>query len=191
MDTTTELNAVNAMLATVGEAPINSLVNLEVVDAITALSALHEVTREIEVEGWTFNTDTDFPIAPEGFAPFEVTIPPNALSVVPSDKTLTVRGNRIYDTSRFSYSFQGFDPIPCTVIWGLGFDEMPEVTRQYVALRAARRFQKRALASDLIHAITEDDERRAMWVHRKANTRIRQKNFLIDSISVRNIASTR
>lgn len=191
MDTTTELSAVNSMLATVGEAPINTLEDLGVVDAITARSTLREVTREICVEGWTFNTDTNFPLAPEGFAPFEVTIPPNALSVVPNDPTFVVRGTRLYDTSRYSYQFQDFDPIECDVIWGLEFDELPEVTRQYVAIRAARRFHKRVLASDLIHTITDEDERRAMWVHRRASTRVRRKNFLLDSASVRNISSTR
>lgn len=191
MDTTTELNAVNSMLATVGEAPINTLEDLGVVDAITARSALQEVTREVLVEGYTFNTDNNFPITPEGFAPFEAKIPPNALNVVPNDRTLTVRGNRLYDTSRFSYDFQGFDTIACQIIWGLEFDELPEVTRQYVALRAARRFQKRAVASDLLHSITEEDERRAMWVHRKTNTRIKKKAYLFDSRSVRDIHNTR
>lgn len=191
MDTTTELNAVNAMLATVGEAPINTLEDLGVVDAITARSTLQEVTRELLVQGYTFNTDEGFPITPEGFEPFEAKIPPNALSVVPTDQTLTVRGDRLYDTSRFSFNFQGYDAIPCQIIWGLEFDELPEVTRQYVALRAARRFQKRAVASELIHAITEEDERQAMWVHRKANTRIKKKKYLFDSRAVRDIHNTR
>ena len=191
MDTTTELSAVNAMLATVGEAPINTLDDLGVVDAITAQAALHEVTREVLVEGYTFNTDQSFPITPEGFAPFEAKIPPNALSVVPNDRSITVRGIRLYDTTRFSYSFQGFAPIPCQIIWGMGFEDMPEVTRQYVALRAARRFQKRAVASGILHQITEEDERRAMWVHRKANTRIKKKSYLLDSRAVRDIHNTR
>lgn len=191
MDTTTELTAVNAMLATVGEAPINTLEDLGVVDAITAVAALQEVTREILVEGYTFNTDENFPLNPDGFAPFEVKTPPNALSVVPNDRTLTVRGNRVYDTTRFSYTFQGTGPVECQIIWGLSFDELPEVTRQYVALRAARRFQKRAVASGILHEITAEDERRAMWVHRRANTRIKKKTYLLDSRSVRDIHNTR
>lgn len=191
MDTTTELTAVNAMLATVGEAPINSLEDLGVVDAITAVAALQEVTREILVEGYTFNTDKNFPLVPDGFSPFEVKIPPNALSVVPNDRSLTVRGNRVYDTTRFSYNFQGYGNIECQIIWGLSFDELPEVTRQYVALRAARRFQKRAVASGILHEITAEDERRTMWVHRRANTRIKKKTFLLDSRSVRDIHNTR
>ena len=191
MDITTELTAVNAMLATVGEAPINTLDNVGVVDAITAIAALAEVTRELLVEGYTFNTDENFPLIPDGFSPFEIKIPPNALSVVPNDKTLTVRGNRVYDTTRFSYDFQGTDKVECQMIWGLDFSELPEVTRQYVAIRAARRFQKRAVASMVLHEITAEDERQSMWVHRKANTRIKRKKYLLDSRTVRDIHNTR
>lgn len=191
MDTTTELTAVNAMLATVGEAPINSLNDLGVIDAITARSTLHEVTREICVEGWDFNTDENYPLIPEGFAPFHVKTPPNALSVVPNDSTITVRAERLYKKSDFSFNFQGTDEVLCQVIWGLSFEELPEVTRQYVAIRAGRRFQNRAVASELIYTLTADDERKAMWAHKRANTRIRRKKYLLDSQSVRNIHNTR
>lgn len=181
------------MLATIGESPINSLEDLGVVDAITARSTLQEVTRNILVEGWAFNTDVGFPLVPEGFAPFEVKLPPNAMSVTPMGAfaNLIVRGNRLYDGSRFSYSFQGFNAIPCEIVWALSFDELPEVTKQYVAVRAARLLQKRAVSAELLHALTEEDERRAMWNHRKANTRIRKKRYLYDSQSVMGIHSNR
>lgn len=191
MDTTTELSAVNSMLATVGEAPINSLEDIGAVDAITALTTLREVTREVLVEGYTFNTDEDFPLLPEGVTPYEVKVPPNALSVVPNDEALTVRGGRLYDTATFSHNFKDRGAIQCQIIWGLDFEDMPEVTRQYAAIRAGRRFQKRAMASELIHALTEEDERRAMWAHRRANVRIKRKKFLLDSNSVRSIHRTR
>lgn len=191
MANTTELSAINAMLATIGEAPINTLEDLGVVDAITAQATLLEVTKEVLVEGWAFNTDLNFPLTPQGFAPFEVITPPNALSVVPNDRGLTVRGDRVYSMSAYSYSFQDVDNVPCEVIWELDFEELPEVTRQYISLRAARRFQKRVVASDLLHAITEEDERRALWTHRRANIRVKKRNYLFDSNSVRSIHQTR
>lgn len=191
MEYTTELSAINSMLATVGEAPLSTLEDLGVADAITAKSALAEVTREVLVQGWHFNTDQNFPIMPEGFAPFEAMVPPNALEAVPNDGNLVVRGRKLYDRSSFSSSFPDGKAILCQIIWNLSFDDLPETTRQYVFLRAARRFQKRALASDLIHAITESDEREAMWVHRKANIRVRKKNYLFDSRSVRDIHQNR
>lgn len=191
MQTTTRLSAVNSMLATVGEAPINTLTDVGVVDAVTAISTLDEVTREILTEGYTFNTDEGYPINPEAFSPWNATVPPNALSVVPNDPSLTVRGSRIYNTTDFTFSFEGTDEIPCQVIWHMDFEELPEVTRQYVAIRAARRFQRRVVASDLINALTAEDERRAMWAHRRANTRIKRKRYLLDSQSVRDVHNTR
>lgn len=191
MEITTRLTAVNSMLATVGEAPINTLEDVGVVDAITAIASLDEVTREVLVEGYTFNTDENYPLKPEGFEPWEVTVPPSALSVVPQDRTLTLRGNRIYNTATFGYSFEGVDEVVAQIIWNMPFDDLPEVTRQYVAIRAARRFQRRAVASDMLNAITEEDERRAMWAHRRSNVLIKKKNFLMDSNSVRRIHNTR
>jgi len=191
MDSTTELSAINSMLATVGEAPINTLHDLGVIDAITARAALTEVTREILIEGYTFNTDINFPLSPEGFAPFAITTPPDALSVIPKGAFAgyTVRGNRLYDPETFSYVFQDHAVVECDIIWNQAFDDLPEVTRQYIALRAARRFQKRSLASELIHAITEEDERTAKWTHRRANTRIKKRSFLSGSQSVQGISS--
>ena len=191
MQTTSKLTAINAMLATIGEAPINSLTDVGVVDAITAISALDEVTREVLVGGFTFNTDKSYPIPVEGFEPWEATVPPNALSVVPNDKSLTVRSGKVYNTATFSFSHEGISSFPCTVVWCLEFDELPEVTRQYVAIRAARRLQKRVVGSGQLHEITAQDEQQALWAHRRANTRIKAKNFLFDSTTVRDIHNTR
>lgn len=193
MDNTTKLSAVNSMLATIGEAPINTLSNLVVVDAITAVSTLDEVVRSVLVEGYTFNTDRNFPLYPEAFTPWEIKTPNNALSVVPSGSFsgLVVRGGKIYDPSRFSFSFQGFSVVTCDVIWNMEFEDIPEVTRQYAYVKAARLFQKRAVTSEVVHQLTAEDERMALWAHRRANTRIKQKKFLIDSESVRSIHQTR
>jgi hypothetical protein len=54
---TTELEAVNTMLNTIGEAPVNTLVNMTSVDASSALSILNSVNREVQSQGWFFNTE--------------------------------------------------------------------------------------------------------------------------------------
>lgn len=191
MKPTTKIEAVNAMLATVGEAPINTLIGVDVVDALTAIAALDEVTREILVEGWAFNTDVGYPLPPNADSPYEIPIPLNALEVIPASNTYTVRSGKLYDTARFSYSFRDFDPISVTITWGMDFDDLPERTRQYVAIRAGRRFQGRIEGSTVVNPITEEAERRAMWNHRKTNVRVRKKSYLLGSQAVRAIAQTR
>lgn len=193
MEATNKLTAVNSMLATIGEAPLNTLNDIRVVDAVTAVAALDEVTREVLVEGWTFNTDVNFPLHPDAFAPHEIEVPSTAMQCIPSGKhaAYTVRAGKIYNPSNFSYSFKDHGPVLCKVIWHAAFDDLPEVTRQFVALRAGRRFQKRAVGSDLLHVITEEDEREARRLHKRANTRIEKKNFLLGSQSTRSISQAR
>lgn len=62
---TTELEAVNAMLASIGEAPITTLDGATQSDVQTALNILRDTTREVQTEGWRFNTEFGFEIAPD------------------------------------------------------------------------------------------------------------------------------
>ena len=53
---TTKLEAVNVMLTSIGEAPVNSLISgLE--DAELAETILESVNKETQSKGWIFNTD--------------------------------------------------------------------------------------------------------------------------------------
>lgn len=189
LEATSRLSAVNGMLATIGEAPINSLEDTSLVDVAVAKGALDEVTRALLVDGWSFNTDEDYPLYPEGFAPFAIAVPSNAMVCLPSREFshITVRGNRLYDTQRFSFDFQGHTAVPCKMVWRLDFTDLPEVTRQYIAVRAARLFQSRTTASDILHQFTNADEQTARWTHQRNNVRVRRRRYLTDSSSVANI----
>lgn len=193
MAATTELFAINAMLATIGEAPINSLSDVELVDVSLARTTLTEVVRSVLIDGWAWNTDEAFPLYPEGFSPYAIYVPPNALSVLPnaSFSHITVRGSRLYNTADMTFDFHGSEAVTCQIIWDVPFDELPEVTRQYVSVRANRLFQKRSPASETLDGFTQGDEMRAFLAHNRANTRTRRKNFLADSAAVRNIHMTR
>jgi hypothetical protein len=61
---TTELEAVNAMLASIGEAPLDTLDGATQSDVQTAINILRDTTREVQSEGWRFNTEFGFEIAP-------------------------------------------------------------------------------------------------------------------------------
>ena len=53
---TTELEAVNTILSTIGEAPLNTLSGSLPVDGTIAKNVLSEVAREVQSEGFHFNT---------------------------------------------------------------------------------------------------------------------------------------
>ena len=63
---TTELESINIMLAAIGEAPVNSLTGTVPVDVRLAQSTLTEVNKEIQSEGWSFNTEIDVTLVRDG-----------------------------------------------------------------------------------------------------------------------------
>ena len=184
---TTKLSAVNTILSTVGEAPVNSLEDLGVLDAVTAVGVLEEAYREVLSEGWQFNTDPEFLLQPQGFAPYEIAVPPTALEVTPEDTPgVIVRGSRLFDRNRTSFSFPG-RAVRCHIVWYVPFEEAPEVARRYVTLRAARLFADRVLSHEGAHAVTKEEEMRARMLMRKYERRQRRPSLLGESWSVARI----
>ena len=55
----TELDAVNAMLLSIGQAPVSTLSVTGLKDVSFAQYILHSVSREVQLKGWEFNTDDE------------------------------------------------------------------------------------------------------------------------------------
>lgn len=159
---TTELEAVNAMLDSIGEAPIDSLVDIEAPDAGTALRNLRVVGKTVQLAGWSWNTDDDVTIAPNEDG--QLVLPANTMKVIPSEhrygSRITHRGNRLYDAAKQTDIFT--TPIKVTLVVALPFEEMPEAARQYVMLLAAERFQEGALGSATLDKFAQDARTLAM-----------------------------
>jgi len=60
----TELEAVNSMLAAIGEAPVSTLTGATQADVQMAINILRDVTREVQSWGWRFNTEFGMEILP-------------------------------------------------------------------------------------------------------------------------------
>lgn len=185
--TTTRLDAVNSMLFTIGESPVNTLDGGNVI-AVTAEQALDRVSREIQSEGWAFNTEKGFPLTRQS-DPEVFYVPDTALSCDPSDKDakIVVRGNRLYDLENHTYTFPDTAQIDCDIIWNLPFDDLPETAKRYITVRAARIFQAGAVGSDTLNAFSDRDEFEAKARFRKANSRVRDKNLLKANLSIARI----
>ena len=52
----TELQAINQVLASVGQAPVTTLEQTNP-DVAIVISTLDQVSREVQAEGWTFNQE--------------------------------------------------------------------------------------------------------------------------------------
>lgn len=166
-DLTTELDAVNLMLSSIGEAPVNSITELEAVsDAGIALSVLRRFTRSILSEGWHFNSDYEYELQP---TPNDEIICPNATASVDLSRIegatwdAVWRDGKLWD--RRAKSFTVFTrAVKCDIVWLFPFDELPEKAREYIGTKAAVWFQQDIIGSEKVDQFLV---RRALDAERK------------------------
>jgi hypothetical protein len=158
MTPTTKLEAVNIMLSSIGEAPVNSLTS-GLVDAEMAETILNAVSRDVQSQGWHFNTEINFTIAPE-LTTGAIRLPANVLRVDTTGENanmdLVNRGGKLYD--RVNHTFNIGKSIKLEMVIMLDFEDMPEAARRYCTLKAARMFQDRVVGSTDLHGFQERDE---------------------------------
>jgi hypothetical protein len=184
---TTELDAVNIMLGTIGESPINSIEAASgVSDAIIARQILNEVSIQTQEEGWHFNVETNFVLTP-AFPSKEIFVPDNCIEVDAEDTRVDVaiRGNRLYDRINHTFAFE--KDIKCNVVLLLPFEDLPQAARHYITIRAARVFQQRVVGSQVLGAFTEKDEMRARMALRRYESKTADYNILTGNYSVMRI----
>lgn len=175
---TTELEAVNVLLATIGEAPLNTLEGELHVDAIMAQNTLSAVLKEFQCQSWYFNTERNYPLMPngEGF----IMLPSNVANVDFSpflnEVDVVVRGNRLYDKKNHTYVFG--KKYEATVTFILPFFEIPQSAKNYVVIASARRFQTQTVGSATLDTFTEADEYKARSIFIAENVRTANLNML-------------
>ena len=160
---TTELESINIMLAAIGESPINSLTGTLPVDARIAQSTLTEVNKEVQSEGWSFNTEIDVTQSRDP-ATKQIALSTDTLRIDPNihqHPTIDAiqRGLKLYDRLNNKYEFT--EDLICTVVYFRTFDEIPEPARRYITIKAARIFVDRLVSDDGLRTYTQQDEIRA------------------------------
>lgn len=156
----TQLQAVNSLLATVGEQPVDTL-SAGVPEAALALSVLKETSREVQMHEWTFNRETKVKLQADsqGF----IYVPENVLRIDPVDRQFdyTQRGTRLYDKKEHTFQFKPGLVVEVDLQVELEFDLLPAPAQNYIQARANRIFQQRALGSGTIDNFTQEQENRA------------------------------
>ena len=158
---TSKLEAVNSMLGHIGETPVNSISNTNAlpVSAATAISALDEISRAVQSDGWQFNTEVNVSLSPAGDG--TITLSEDILELDPIDKTIDVvqRGLSLFDRSNNTTVFTKDLKVNQTRL--LDWDSLPEPARRYIVLRASRVFQGRIIGSRELEALIARDEYKA------------------------------
>lgn len=157
---TTELEAVNYLLLSIGEAPVNTL-DEDATEpiALVAHQVLRTVNRQVQAIGLHCNTEQNYPLTRDARGYLHV--PKNTLKADASDPGLDVvlRGNRLYDRKNHTYVFD--KNIKADLVLLLPFEELPQVARDYIMVRSVRVFQSKVLGSEALHSYSSQDEAEA------------------------------
>lgn len=189
---TTELEAVNEMLAAISEAPVSTLLDDTIDDAQIALATLRQVAKELQGQEWHFNTDYDYPITVNG--DLKLPYPATASHVDPMDTAgydLVKRGNFFYDRKNRQFTFPAGTSVKFKVIWMLDFEDLPQSFRTYVTMRAANRFVKQQLGDQMAVAYADQELQFAMAEAKADDLRRSDANMLTGSYSVHRVIARR
>ena len=155
---TTKLEAINTMLSVIGEAPVSSLGTNATGDVAIAKNILDEVLKEVQTRGWYWNTEykVEFGKNTEG----KIVIAGNVVRVDANPNTSTahysIRDGYLYDLTGHTNVFT--EDATATVIYLLEWEQLPEVGKRYVMIKAGRVFQDRMLSSPALNAFSLRDE---------------------------------
>tara|TARA_R110000822_G_scaffold36254_4_gene102105 strand:- start:9872 stop:10459 length:588 start_codon:yes stop_codon:yes gene_type:complete len=185
----TELEAINIMLSTIGEAPINSLTaDQSTVDVGIAQTVLREISIRVQEEGWQFNTEINWELNVVT-STSELQIPLNCIQIdttgADRDVDVAMRGQRLYDRKNHTFKFD--KSLLVNMVLLLDFTELPQAARHYINIRAARVFQQRVVGSELLGSFTARDEMLARASLKKLDSNNADHNILSGSWSVARI----
>lgn len=173
---TTHLEAINTMLSTIGESPVNSLTGSLPTDASMAKNILDEVNREVQSGGWKFNTsykatlsrDTNNKI-PVANDVMHIELNPLLESKTSNDPV--IRGSFLYNLAKESFIFdKNFENVQ--IVHLLDFEQIPEQARRYITIRASRIFHDRTLGANALHRFSRQDELVALSILKQSEASV-------------------
>ena len=181
---TTLLEAVNICLQNIGEPPVNTLENQQLVEAMMAETTILEFHKEGQIRGWSWNREELYPFTKN--ASNEIEVPTNVVSWSPDAYEwagrFQLRGQRVYDTENRTYAITDSDisEVKADVTWLLTWDECPEAFNRWITIRSARVFSDRVLSDDSIFKYTALDESNALTELQRVELEQSDANSLTD-----------
>jgi len=135
----TELPAINQILMSCGQAPVTTLDESNP-DVAIAYDTLKEVNREVQAEGWSFNTESHYKFTPDSNN--EIVIPDNVLQLdlsinaANATKDAIRRNGKLYDKEEHTYEWTN-GAVDCEVVWLFDWIDLPQPIKDFITSRAA------------------------------------------------------
>jgi hypothetical protein len=202
----TKLDAVNSILASIGEAPVNSL-SSGLPDAELAESFLDRENRRVQLMGWHCNTLNDYELTKNVSNQFPV--PDDTLKC----DTVNPRGPRkgatpkphsyinatmrraaddskwlMWDGDNNSETWATETTLTVDLVQLIQFSNLTPALQIYVHASAAHKFQKSTMGSQVLRAFTEEDVKEAEVIAINEDMENEDLNIIRDNSHVHSIA---
>ena len=183
----TELDAVNSILMSVGETPVNTL-TVQSPEVAIAQKTLRQICREIQAEGWSYNTENEYPIDTD--TNNQVIVPNNVLQMDLNifqhgkDYDVVIRSDngvkKVYDKKGHSFVFENCDKLYFDMIWMIDFEDLPQAFKDYITVRASRIASNRMVNNPQSSKLIEQDEAGARALALEYETKQADHNIFND-----------
>lgn len=181
---TAELEAINEIIAALGESPVETLEDTGSAEVESAIARLRMTSRQVQEKGWHWNTA--FTTLPLTIDTGEVFVPANTLKADTIGEhqciDAVLRGRRLFDRQNNTYRFK--HALKVTLVQFLPFDELPEAGRQYITMAAKRQFQVDFVGDPSKAQPAGRDEMMAWAALRDAEAETQDANMFTGSWSV-------
>lgn len=162
----TELDAVNQILSAVGQAPVTTL-DLQNPEVYTVLQTLRDTSREIQSEGWNFNTEYCVKMTKNSDNTIDVAY--NVLQIDTNrdkhldDYSVIQKDGKLYDKYHHLFDdreeFKFTKDIYCDIIYFYSFNNLPFAFQAHIIAKAARKVATKLVGNtDLVRVLAVDEE---------------------------------
>jgi len=131
-------------------------------DVAIALNTLREVSREVQAEGWSYNTEFDYKITPDSND--EIKIADDVLQMdlnqgYPEniEKDAIFRGGKLYDKKAHSYKWTA-ETVYVDIVWYFDWESIPQPIQAYIVARAAAIVSSRIIGDSNQYQILQQKE---------------------------------
>ena len=162
IDTDTELSAVNSILGSIGQSPITTL-NYENPEISFIYNILTEVNKDVQNEGWHFNTEYHVKVSPDSNN--NVSLPAKTLRYDLHDDhlnkgtDLVVRDGKLYDLVDHTDEFTA--DLYLDVVTLYPFADLPNPFQRYITYRAAVRAATQLVSNPQLVQLLSQQEAQA------------------------------
>ena len=160
-NSTQELPAINQILSSCGQAPVTTLDQTNP-DVAIAYDTLLQVSREVQAEGWTFNTEYHYDFTPD--TNDEILIPNNVLQLKLTenwgnvDKDGIRRNGKLYDRQDHTYKWTDQSPVECDVVWEFDWVDLPQPIQDFITARSATIVSQRIVGDSTQYQMLQQQE---------------------------------